>query len=205
MAGYFLYTLDGAVFSQLTTSPTDQQAQVFARYVLNRVRKSNTWPKDLDALAVAIKTRLAMPNWYSDLSTSDAQVWDDVVFSLCDEPGEEIGIGFQCSDYESIYWDCAEEAAAQGVEMMQEPTFGSSGYRFFGDLAHDYGYHRTYSIFDSDTVRKLLKQLNAIEPHFAALPDEGGGSLHEQFFQGLLPPVKYAAESDRVLFVQTDT
>ena len=200
MAGYFLYTLDGKVFSQLTTVPTDEQAKACARYVQDRVTKSKAWPRDLDALTAAIKARLAMPDWYDDLSTEDAETWDDVVFSLCREPGDEIGIGFECSDYESIYWDCAEEAAAQGAEMMQEPTFGSSGYRFSGNLAHDYGYYRIYSILDADGVKQLLNQLKAVEPHFAGLPNDGDGCLHEQFFDGLLPPVKYAAENDRVLF-----
>ena len=30
MAGYFLYTIDNAVFSQLTSSPTKQQGDIFA-------------------------------------------------------------------------------------------------------------------------------------------------------------------------------
>jgi hypothetical protein len=207
MAGYFIYTLDGDAFSQLTTAPTHEQAAALARHIHERAAKSKSkvWSKDVDALTTAVKTRLAMADWYADLSDEDAELWDSVVFSLCGEVGEEIGIGFQCSDYESIYWDCAEETAEQGVELMQEPKFGSSGYRFFGELSHDFGYHRIYGIHDSAVVQELLTQLIKVEPYFTSLADDGEGSVREQFTQGLLAPVKYAAENGRVLFVQTDT
>ena len=42
MAGYFLYTLDGTAFSQLTTAPTDQQAKAFARHIQDRLNKSKS-------------------------------------------------------------------------------------------------------------------------------------------------------------------
>lgn len=205
MAGYFIYTLDGDAFSKLTTSPTDEQAMALARNIHDRIGTSKAWPKDINALAAAIKARLTQNDWYGDLSPEDAEVWDDVVFSLCGDTGKEVGIGFECSDYESIYWDCAEEAAGNGAEMLQEPIFGSSGYRFAGPLAHDYGYHRIYSIFRADDVQRLLSQLQSVESHFADLPDDGDGCVREQFFEGLLPPVKYAAENNRCIFVQTDT
>ncbi len=207
MAGYFLYTFDGDVFRQLTTSPTDGQAAILARYIVERVGEADGWPADLGDLTAAIRKRLAAADWYAGLSDDDARLWDDIVFSLCREPGEAIGIDFRCSDYESIYWDCAEEAASQGADLMSEPRFGASGYRFFGEPSHDYGYHRAYSIFDPEGVRALLRQLLAGEPHFAEFPEDEDdeGSLREQFFQGLLPVVRFAAENGRTLFVQTDT
>jgi len=205
MAGYFLYTLDGDAFTQLTTTPTDEQAQVIASHLQQRAQKSKAFPGELPALTEAVKSRLASPDWYANLNEVDGEIWDNFVFSLRDEVGEQVGIGFECTDYESIYWDCAEECVAQGAAMLQEPRFSCSGYRFHGDLAHDWGYHRIYSIFDAATVKQLLDELSQVEPHFAALPDDGDGGLHDQFFEGLLKPVQDTAKRGRCLFVQTDT
>ena len=58
MAGYFIYTLDGNAFSQLTTSPTDDQAMTIAKYLQESVEDSKVFPSDLLKLADAIKTRL---------------------------------------------------------------------------------------------------------------------------------------------------
>ena len=206
MAGYFIYTLDGDGFSQLTTNPTDSQARTIADYIHNDNSDSHVWPNDIIALTNEIKRRLALDDWYAGLSDDDAGVMDDIVFSLLDnEIEKQLGVGFECSDYESIYWDCADLAAAQGATMMQEPTFGSSGFRFSGDLAHGFGYHRIYSIFNPEEVKELLVQLQNVEPYFASLSGDGEGGVREQFFQGLLPPVKHAAKNKRYLFIQTDT
>ncbi len=205
MAGYFLYTLDGDAFSQLTTSPTDEQALAIAAYLEDFVEDSDLFPSEVPALAKVVKSRLSSPDWYGDLEEDDAEIWDEFVFSLRDDVGRAAGIGFECSDYESVYWDCADACVAQGADLFREPAFGNRGYRFHGELAHEFGYHRIYSIYEPEGVRKLLEQLRRVEPHFANLPDEGEGSVREQFFQGLLGPIQEAADRGRCLFIQTDT
>jgi len=89
--------------------------------------------------------------------------------------------------------------------MLKEPTFGSSGFRFHGELSHEFGYHRIYSIFDPANVKKLAAQLTAVKPHFDSLSGDEEGSVKEQFLAGLLAPVEDAANRGRYLFVQTDT
>ena len=205
MAGYFIYTLDANAFNQLASNPTDEQATIIANELAESVDGSDQFPENPAALAAAIKTRLASADWYANLDEDDAEIWDEFVFSLCDEVGEQLKIGFECSDYESIYWDCAEECVKQGVEMLKEPTFGSSGFRFHGELSHEFGYHRIYSIFDPANVKKLAEQLTAVKPHFDSLPGDEEGSVKEQFLAGLLAPVEDAANRGRYLFVQTDT
>ena len=215
MAGYYLYTLDNMVFTQLTTSPTKKQGQVLADFLLEELEdlleesddgaEASIWPLDRNALAELIVKRLALPDWYSDLSYDDATIWDSVIHSLSDEPGEAIRIGFQCSDYENIYWDCAEIAEEQGATMMAEPRFGSSGYRYFGKPTDDFANYPLYSFFMPDQTQELLAQLDRVEPYFAELSDDSEGSPREQFFEGLLPTVKYAVEKNRILWVQTDT
>lgn len=215
MAGYFLYTIDNDVFTQLTTAPTRQQGDTMAELILenwdeyledyldnfDEDPETLMWPTDPDAMSALICERLAQSDWYSDLSCEDADMWDNFVFALQDEPGEEIGIDFQCSDYESIYWDCAEIAAAQGATMIAAPTFGHGGFRYFGKPSE---YEPIYTLFTPPRVNELLAQLERVKPHFASLPDREG-SDREQFFEGLLPPVQHAAKTGRILWVQTDT
>lgn len=213
MAGYYLYSIGGRVFHQLTTSPTKKQGLALADGILEDFddladefgdpAEADRWPQERGALADVIVQRLAAADWYSDLSADGAQLWDHVVFSLQDEPGMRIGIDFQCYDYESIYWDCAEIAAAHGAPMMEEPGFGGSGFRYFGKPKSDFW--PMYSLLLPEQSQQLLTQLKAAEPHFASLADEDEGSPREQFFEGLLPPVQHVVQTGRVLWVQTDT
>lgn len=209
MAGCFLYTIDNEVFSQLTPSPTREQGLVLADYLREYLADSDDepsamWPDDRDALAALIVRRLALPDWYSDLAYEDASVRDSVVLSLDGEPGEALRIDFRCSDYESIYWDCAELAAARGATMMAEPAFGNSGFRSFGKPTCDYSNYPMYTLYTPGRARKLLAQLEKVEPHFRP-PPGGEGSGREQFYEGLLPPMRGAVARGRVLWVQTDT
>jgi hypothetical protein len=213
LAGYFLYTLNHQVFTQLTTAPTREQGlQLVAslRAALEEAEEEaedeqpTIWSGSREALANQIVTRLARPDWYSDLSYKDASAWDGVVFALQDTPGRAFRIDFQCTDYGGIYWDCAEIAAAQGAAMMAEPAFGSSGFRYFGKPSSEYSNYPMYSLFTREQTRELLSQVERVEPHFRSLP-EGEGSPKEQFFEGLLPVVREVVVKDRVLWVQTDT
>lgn len=215
MAGYFLYSIDSDVFTQLTTSPTREQGEVLADYVLedrafhfeerDEEAGPSIWPEDREVLVERILKRLASSDWYSDLSYADAIMWDDMLHGLSGEAGETIGIDLQCSDYESIYWDCAEIAAQQGASMMAEPVFGNRAFRYFGKPSSEYTVYPMYSFFTAEQTQELLKQLKRVEPHFASLSDDSVGSPREQFFEGLLPTVKDAAAKGRVLWVQTDT
>lgn len=214
MAGYFIYNIDSDVFTQLTTNPTREQGLILADYLLEEFEDyledyddesdAQIWPRDRDGLAGFIVKRFAMSDWYSDLSMDNANMWDNVLHALQDEPGEEIGLDLQCPDYESIYWDCAEIAAAQGASMMAESVFGGSAFRYSGKPSSKYTVYPMYSFFVPQQVKELFAQLKSVESHFATLPG-GEGSPREQFFEGLLPPVTYAAENNRVLWVQTDT
>lgn len=82
MAGYLLYSLDTDVFTQLTTSPTREQGLILADHHCQHEGRSSLWPADREALADVIVKRLAQPDWYSDLSFEDADMWDNVLNSL---------------------------------------------------------------------------------------------------------------------------
>jgi hypothetical protein len=120
---------------------------------------------------------------------------------LDEEVQKKLEIGFECLQDDSIYWDCAEIAAAKGAIMMQEDRFGSSGFRCAGERSSE----REYSIFTPEQGLELHRQLKKIEPHFSSLRDDDEFGIRQQFFEGLLEPVRHAAEYGRYLFIHTDT
>jgi hypothetical protein len=61
-----------------------------------------------------------------------------------------------------------------------------------------------YSLYTAERTREPLAQLDAVEPHFRTLP-EGEGTERDQYFKGLLKPVRRVVAGGRVLWVQTDT
>ena len=211
MAGYYLYSIDSGVFTQLTTNPTKENGLIIADALLEELEDFLEdiedeadvafWPQEREALADLIVKRLAMPDWYADLSLDNAEMWDNVLLMLQDDAGDELGLNFECAKYESVYWDCAELAAAQGATMMAEPNFGGSGFRYSVQPADK---EFMYSIYTPQQAKELLAQLQSVESHFIGLPDEPE-SPREQFFEGLLPPVTNAVENNRFLWVQTDT
>ena len=213
MAGYFLYSLDGDAFTKLVAEPTDAQTRALAEPLLRDFADDLAeagWPTEVGPLADLIKTRLAAADWYGDLTDERATLWDEVVHSFTDEPGEACGLGFECTDYESIYWDCAEFAAANGAPLMSEKTFGCSGFRCPPEKRSQL--ERYYQLMPPAETRALHEQLKIVEPRAAALPgfnpnamEDDDESVASQFFHGLHGPVADMAARGRALFVQLDT
>jgi hypothetical protein len=214
MAGYFIYSLDSDVFRKLTTAPTKEQALVLADSIIDDLADlldeygdgdaadPAKWPLDREALAESIRKRLASRDWYADLTMGDAAIWDNLLYNLSDEAGETIGIDFQCENDGFLYWDAAEIAAEHGAPMMAEPKFGNSGFRHSGKSRGDI--QLMYTFYLPAQTEKLLRQLEKAVPHFETLPDEEDGD-RDQFFQGLLEPVRRIVAAGRVMWVQTDT
>ncbi len=203
MAGYYLYSICSNVFSQLTTAPTDQQARFVAEALLDVVQESDLneedlakWPTELEALGTEVKKRLASSDWYSDLTYAQAAMWDDMLHGFNDDLGERLNLDFQCaSDWESIYWDCAEAATVQGATMMAERLFGGSGYRYFSKPKSEWNVYPMYTFYEPKRVRELLAQLEPIASWFEDQDDEE----QEEFVEGLLEPVRKTAAASRVL------
>lgn len=214
MAGYFIYSLDADVFQQLTTVPTVEQSLALADSIFGDLDDSLKaywkegpadplkWPRDRAALAESIRKRLASPDWYADLTIGDQVIWENLLYNLMDECGVEIGIGFQAEN-DSFYWDAAEIAAQQGASMMAEPNFGGSGFRCSDKSRCDLD-GLSYSLYLPTQAVELLKQLEKVAPHFETMPDEEFGD-RDQFFNGLLEPVRNIVAAGRVMWVQTDS
>ncbi|MEX2113003.1 MAG: hypothetical protein WD845_07440 [Pirellulales bacterium] len=220
MAGYVICSLDAKTFEQLTTAPTMEQCMALAENVLDGLDEvlgeysdelaadHAKWPLDRVALAKSIERRLASPDWYADLTYGDAVIWcNQVLGSLQGEVGEQFGIDFRNDNDGILYWDAAAMAAEQGATMMAEPQFGGSGFRnsrrSWSEL------ELNYAFYPPADVQKLLAQLEGVRPHFEAPcdedEDEEWSDEQEQFFEGLLEPVRKIAEEGRVMWVQTDT
>jgi hypothetical protein len=218
MAGYCICSLDAGVFEQLTTAPTREQCLVLADDLLDGLEEAlgeykgglaadrGKWPMDREALAQSIQQRLAAPDWYADLTYGDAVIWESVVNALSGSPGEQFGIDFRNENDGMLYWDAAEMAAEHGAPMMAEPAFGNSGFRN-GKPQTDL--ESLYTIYRPAEVQKLLAQLERARPFFEAMDDDDEDDplpeAYEQFFDGLLEPVRKIAEEGRVMWVQTDT
>lgn len=214
MAGYHIYSLDAAAFEQLTTAPTAEQGRVLAEAVVEDLEDlldeyfeedaadPKKWPQNAKRLAESIGKRLAMPDWYADLTLGDSFIWDTILHTLSDEPGEELGLDFRCENDGYLYWDAAIIASKHGAPMMAEPQFGNAGFRYSGQSKGDVDL--LYTFYLPAQVRQLLAQLEKAVPHFETLPEDEEGD-RDQFFRGLLDPVKQIAADGRVMWVQTDT
>jgi hypothetical protein len=210
MAGFFLYSLDADAFEQLTTAPTKGQCLAAADAVLDDLEDllseydgddaadPDKWPLDRLALAKAVRKRLVSPDWYVDLTLGDGAIWSDLVFQLIQEDGTD----FRNENDGFLYWDAAATAAKNGAPTMAEPSFGRAGYRYTGVSVTDLDL--MYTVFEPDEVQQLLDELEVAAPHFEALPATPEGD-RDQFFRGLLEPVRRVAAEGRVLWVQTDT
>jgi len=86
--------------------------------------------------------------------------------------------------------------------MMAEQRFGNSGFRYSGKSRGDI--ELMYTFYLPAQTQRLLKQLEKAVAYFETLPDEKDGD-RDQFFQGLLEPVRRIVAAVRVMWVQTDT
>jgi hypothetical protein len=214
MAGYYIYSLDADVFEQLTTSPTTEQALVLAEtiveeleYLLDEYADEDAadpkkWPRKRPALAESIRKRLASPDWYADMTHGDAVIWEQILRQLDDVPGEQLEIDFRCENDGFLYWDAANLAAKNGASMMAEPKFGNRGFRYSGKSRGDL--ELMYTLYLPQQVQLLLQQLEKVVPFFKTQSEEKEGN-RDQFFRGLLEPVRKISAKGRVMWVQTDT
>src|SRR5262245_41744510 len=216
MGGYCIYSVDASVFQQLTTAPMIEQCRVLADEMLEVLEDApreykggsvdpNKWPTDREALTKLLQMRLASPDWYADLTYGDAVIWDSVVSALMYDEGEQTGISCQCENDGMLYWDAAEMAAEHGAPMMAERNFGGGGFRCSGKARTDL--ELMYTIYLPAEVQKLLAQLEKARPHFEAMvnddDDERVPEEYEEFFDGLLKPVRKIADAGRVMWVRT--
>jgi hypothetical protein len=138
MAGYFIYSLDWGKFQQFVERPTPGQLAAFARflgdglqeYEFDEADPMRAWPTKAKALAPIAAKRLALPDWYGDLSATGKAVWEGAIFGACMDC-EEIDVGFR-ADNDGVYFDVIELAWKQlGVVpgQISDVALSAFGYR----------------------------------------------------------------------------
>jgi hypothetical protein len=138
MAGYFIYSLDWNKFRQLVDRPTPSQLTTLAKLVRDGLEEEDDdsldWPTDKKSLVELVSRRLALPDWYGDLSAAGKRVWEGVIFLACQDY-KAIDVGFRV-DGEGVYWDVIELAwkhlgvVPDRVSEVALSAFGTRPYRY---------------------------------------------------------------------------
>jgi hypothetical protein len=138
MAGYIIYSLDWGKFQKFLERPTPGQLAVFAGRLCDDLESYEfdegdpilAWPTNPKALAPVAAKRLALPDWYGDLSASGKAHWESAIFGVCMDC-EEIDVGFRVDD-DGVYFDVIELAWKQlGVVpgQISDVALSAFGYR----------------------------------------------------------------------------
>jgi len=145
MAGYMIYSLDWGKFQQFVNSPTPGQLAVFAgrlcdgleEYEFEEGDPVRAWPTKAKALVPIAAKRLAMADWYGDLSSTGKALWEGTIFGACMD-GEGIDLGFR-ADNDGTYWDVMELAWKQlgvvpgQISDVALSAFGYCPYRYHSE------------------------------------------------------------------------
>lgn len=144
MAGYILYSLDWDKFRQLVQRPAKDQVNTLATLLHAGLEENDgefdeddpilEWPQDEQGLARVVTERLALPDWYGDLSRAGKSLWEGVIFNACMN-NEDIDVDFRV-DSDGIYWDVIELAwkklgvVPNTVTDVALSAFGTRPYRY---------------------------------------------------------------------------
>src|SRR5262245_13617793 len=143
-AGYIIYSLDGEKFRQLVERPTPDQLTPLAKLVRDGLEEYDgefdegdpalEWPKKVKLLAPIVSKRLALPEWYGDLSRAGKMLWEGVIFNACMNC-DDIDVGFRAEN-DGIGWDVIELAWKQlgvvpnTITDVALSTFRTRPYRY---------------------------------------------------------------------------
>jgi len=144
-AGYIIYSLDWEKFRQLVEQPTEGQLTALGKLLRDGIKDPNwdfedgdpilAWPTDLQSLTQNAAKRLALPDWYGDLSTAGKVLWEGVIFYACMH-SRKIKVGFRV-DNDGVYWDVIELAwkhlgvVPNTITDVALSAFGTRPYRYF--------------------------------------------------------------------------
>ena len=218
MAGFVIYSLDWPKFRQFVESPTPKQLKLLAGELAAELEELDgefeeddpilEWPTNAKSLAATVANRLALPDWYGDLSRVGKELWDTTFYGACMNC-DDLDIGFRV-DSDGVYWDVIETArAALGVAPNQVTsvamsTFGTRPFRYhppanrktkFGDWSP------MHSMHPPEEVQRMVQELESIKPAIDASDDE----VRRQYQEDLLPALTKIAKDGRMLFIQVST
>lgn len=177
MAGYIIYSLDWSKFQQMVDKPTKAQVAALADLLRDGLEENDgefdesdpvgDWPADAKALAPIVTQRLALPDWYGDLSRGGKALWEGVVFRASMN-NDAIDLGFRV-DSDGVYWDVIELAwkrlgvVPNTITDVALSAFGVRPYRYQprpgpGKSRADYEQDKDAQRASLDAMSKLLGQ-----------------------------------------------
>lgn len=165
-AGYIIYSLDTNKFRELVEHPTPGQLAALGQLLSDAFEEFDgqfeegdpilEWNTNSGSFAQIAAQRLALPDWYSDLSVTGKHLWESVIFNACMNC-DEIDVGFRV-DNDGIYWDVIEIAWKKlGVFSNKNndialATFGKQPFRS----------HASVTPGEGDDPDANLESLNAL-------------------------------------------
>lgn len=219
MAGYILYSLDAKKFETFVASPTRPQLLAFAKCVADGLDGADAnlekgdpildWPPKTEDLCDLLKQRLALPDWYGDLSDGGKGIWEGAVYSYCvDRKPKDVGFRV---DNDGVYWDVIEIARRFHKlpvdRVVDDPLshFGARPFRYHPDpkktLAWE-DWRPWHSMHTAEETKQLYAELESAGPAIEKSKDEQARSDYEE---QLMPALEKIVKARRMLFVHVDT
>lgn len=217
MAGYIIYSLDWPKFTALVERPTPAQLAILAKSLVDEREELDgefddddpiaDWPEDPKSLAQIVAERLALADWYSDLSQVGRQLWETAFYVTCMR-SKKLDVGFRV-DSDGVYWDVINLIVTQLGDRPETP--GKSAMSRFGTVPFRYhpptkrrsaDWTPMHSMHPPDEVKRMLAELRSVASAVEAAKDP---DVREQFTEELLPAVEQVADEGRGLFIQVDT
>lgn len=221
-SGYDIYSLDWGKFQGFVNQPTDKQLSVFAKRIGEELETYDfeideddpvqDWSGGTAELRELIIERLALSDWYSDLSDAGKEIWSQAVWGFCCHERLS-GVGFRA--HGSVYWDLLEiawkELKVEGERILPDvalSAFGRCPYRYHpaasGDGSvgdGDFGAWRPmHSMHTPDEVPQMLKELQSVAPAIASSKKKDVINDYDV----LMPVLEKLAKEKRMLFVQVN-
>lgn len=226
-AGYIIYSIDAGKFRNLVERPTPEQLATLGSLLHDGLEETDEefdegdpvkdWPRDAASLAGTAAARLALPDWYGDLSYWGKNLWEGVIVGACMD-NDSIDVGFRVDD-DGVYWDVIEIAwkhlkvPPNTINDTALSAFGTRPYRYFpapkakkrwfsfgsGD---DDEWNPMHSLHTPDEVTRMLAELKSAEP---AIKASKNGEALRDYEEALMPALETIAQDGRMLFIQVDT
>jgi hypothetical protein len=217
MAGYIIYSLDWPKFTAMVERPTPVQLTLLAKSLAEELEGMEgefdeddsiiDWPIGAKALAPVVAERLALADWYGDLSEMGRQLWETNFYVSCMR-AKKLDLGFRV-DSDGVYWDVINLIVERLGDRPETPgksamsRFGTVPFRFHTPTKRRLSnWTPMHSMHPPEEVQQMLAELRSVAPVVEKAKDP---DVREQFTEELLPAIEKVAADGRMLFIQVDT
>jgi len=215
MAGYFMYSLDGAALETFLDKPDDKLLLKLAEHISDALDYQDSkiedgtpmasWPSDPKELMPVVKEHFAKKDWYSPFSDPEKLVWETAIRELCDN---EECFGFECES-DGVYWSIIDEAVGhfggrKKASKMEVAHFGAR------PLRYTLSTKKKKDMFDWQPYHSmhLPGEVATMWEQFQEAEDSILGSEHEEVeddYEELTRVFEKIIPANRALYISVDT